>query len=99
MQHEQECCARALQAEEQRQQAAAARAKAIPEDEATARHQQAEETRRRTALAEKKSLFHLPTPPKCSTRATLALINNLGIVYHQYCSSSECAAISPSTTV
>jgi len=34
------------------------------------------------------SLFHSPTPPKCSTRATLALINNLGIVYHQYCSSS-----------
>jgi hypothetical protein len=34
------------------------------------------------------SLPHLPTPPKCSTRAHLALINNLGIVYHQYCSSS-----------
>jgi len=34
------------------------------------------------------SLIHLPTPPKCSTRAILALINNLGIVYHQYCSSS-----------
>ena len=34
------------------------------------------------------SLFHSPTPPKCSTRAILALINNLGIVYHQYCSSS-----------
>jgi hypothetical protein len=30
------------------------------------------------------SLPHLPTPPKCSTRANLALINNLGIVYHQY---------------
>jgi hypothetical protein len=37
MQHEQECCARALQAEEQHRQAAAARAKAIA-DEATARH-------------------------------------------------------------
>ena len=34
------------------------------------------------------SLFHSPTPPKCSTRAIMALINNLGIVYHQYCSSS-----------
>ena len=34
------------------------------------------------------SLFHSPTPPKCSTRAIVALINNLGIVYHQYCSSS-----------
>jgi len=34
------------------------------------------------------SLFHSPTPPKCSMGATLALINNLGIVYHQYCSSS-----------
>jgi hypothetical protein len=34
------------------------------------------------------SLIHLPTPPKCSTRAIVALINNLGIVYHQYCSSS-----------
>ena len=29
-----------------------------------------------------------PTPPKCNTRAIVALINNLGIVYHQYCSSS-----------
>jgi hypothetical protein len=34
------------------------------------------------------SLIHSPTPPKCSTRAIVALINNLGIVYHQYCSSS-----------
>jgi len=34
------------------------------------------------------SLAHLPTPPICSTRAIMALINNLGIVYHQYCSSS-----------
>ena len=34
------------------------------------------------------NLMHLPTPPKCSTRAIMALINNLGIVYHQYCSSS-----------
>jgi hypothetical protein len=34
------------------------------------------------------SLPHSPTPPKCSTRAILALINNLGIAYHQYCSSS-----------
>ncbi len=34
------------------------------------------------------SLTHSPTPPKCSTRAIMALINNLGIVYHQYCSSS-----------
>ena len=34
------------------------------------------------------SLIHSPTPPKCSTRALMALINNLGIVYHQYCSSS-----------
>jgi len=34
------------------------------------------------------SLMHSPTPPKCSTRAIVALINNLGIVYHQYCSSS-----------
>ncbi len=34
------------------------------------------------------SLIHSPTPPKCSTRAIMALINNLGIVYHQYCSSS-----------
>ena len=33
------------------------------------------------------SLTHSPTPPKCSTRAIMALINNLGIVYHQYCSS------------
>jgi hypothetical protein len=32
--------------------------------------------------------MHSPTPPKCSTRAIVALINNLGIVYHQYCSSS-----------
>jgi hypothetical protein len=32
-------------------------------------------------------LTYSPTPPKCSTRALLALINNLGIVYHQYCSS------------
>jgi len=32
---------------------------------------------------------HLPTPPKCSMRAIVALINNLGIVYHQYCSSSQ----------
>jgi len=53
MQHEQECCARALQAEEQRWQAAAARAKTIA-DEATARHQQAEETRWRAALAKAK---------------------------------------------
>jgi hypothetical protein len=35
------------------------------------------------------SLTHLPTPPKCSVRAIMALINNLGIVYHQYCSSSH----------
>jgi len=41
MQHEQECCARALQAMEQRRQAAAAQAKAIA-DEANERHQQAE---------------------------------------------------------
>jgi hypothetical protein len=34
------------------------------------------------------SLPHSPTPPKCSTRVIMALINNLGIVYHQYCSSS-----------
>ena len=34
------------------------------------------------------SLIHSPTPPKCSTRALMGLINNLGIVYHQYCSSS-----------
>jgi hypothetical protein len=34
------------------------------------------------------SLIHSPTPPKCSSRAIMALINNLGIVYHQYCSSS-----------
>jgi hypothetical protein len=34
------------------------------------------------------SLPHSPTPPKCSTRAIMALINNLGIVYHQYCCSS-----------
>jgi hypothetical protein len=33
-------------------------------------------------------LSHSPTPPKCSMRAIVALINNLGIVYHQYCSSS-----------
>jgi hypothetical protein len=33
-------------------------------------------------------LAYLPTPPKCSTRAIIALKNNLGIVYHQYCSSS-----------
>ncbi len=39
------------------------------------------------------SLTHSPTPPKCSTRAIMALINNLGIVYHQYCSSSELAEI------
>ena len=53
MQHEQECCARALQAEEQRRQAAAARAKAIA-NEATAWHRQAEETRRQAALAKAK---------------------------------------------
>ncbi len=35
------------------------------------------------------SLIHSPTPLKCSTRALMALINNLGIVYHQYCSSSK----------
>jgi hypothetical protein len=35
------------------------------------------------------SLMHSPTPPKCSMRAIMALIKNLGIVYHQYCSSSE----------
>jgi len=34
------------------------------------------------------SLTQLPTPPKCSMRAIMALINNLVIVYHQYCSSS-----------
>ena len=34
------------------------------------------------------SLTHSPTPPKCSTRAIMALINNLGIFYHQSCSSS-----------
>ena len=34
------------------------------------------------------SLLHSPTPPKCSTRVIMALINNLRIVYHQYCSSS-----------
>ncbi len=33
-------------------------------------------------------LTYLLTLPKCSTRALLALINNLGILYHQYCSSS-----------
>ncbi len=32
-------------------------------------------------------LIHSPTPLKCSTRALMALINNLGIVYHQYCFS------------
>jgi hypothetical protein len=32
-------------------------------------------------------LTHLPTPPQCSTRAIIGLINNLGIVYHQYFSS------------
>ena len=53
MQHEQECCAHALQAEEQRQQAATARAKAIA-DGATARHRQAKEKRRRAALAKAK---------------------------------------------
>jgi hypothetical protein len=35
------------------------------------------------------SLMHLPTPPKRSMRANMALINNLGSVYHQYCSSSN----------
>ena len=40
MQHEQECCARALQAMEQRRQAAAAQVKAIA-DEANERHQAA----------------------------------------------------------
>jgi colicin import membrane protein len=40
LQHEQECCARALQAEEERKQAAAAQAKAVA-DEANKRHQQA----------------------------------------------------------
>jgi hypothetical protein len=34
------------------------------------------------------SLMHSPTPHKCSTRALMTLINNLGSVYHQYCSSS-----------
>ncbi len=34
------------------------------------------------------SLPHSPTPPKCSKRAILVLMNNLGIVYHQCCSSS-----------
>jgi len=34
------------------------------------------------------SLIHSPTPPKCSTKAIVALINNQGIVYHQFCSSS-----------
>jgi hypothetical protein len=53
MQHEQEYCARALQAEEQRQQAASVRAKAIA-NEATTWNQQAEDTRRQAALAEAK---------------------------------------------
>jgi hypothetical protein len=53
MQHEQDCCARALQAAEQHRQAAAARAKAIA-NEATAWHRQAEETRRQAALAKAK---------------------------------------------
>ena len=39
------------------------------------------------------SLTHSPTPPQCSTRALMALINNLGIVYHQYCSSSIVAVV------
>ncbi len=59
MQHEQECCARALQAEKQRRQAAAVRAKAIA-DEATTRHQQTEaaigEQRRQVATARGKAL-------------------------------------------
>jgi hypothetical protein len=65
LQHEQECCARALQAGEQHQQAAAARAKAIA-DEANERHQQAKvqrledtlakETRWRAALAKAKRI-------------------------------------------
>ena len=29
-----------------------------------------------------------PTPTKCSTRAIMALVYSLGIVHHQYCSSS-----------
>jgi hypothetical protein len=41
LQHEQECCARVLQAEEQRKQAAAAQAKAVA-NKANERHQQAE---------------------------------------------------------
>ena len=40
LQHEHECCACALQAEEQRKQAAATRAKAVA-DEANEQHQQA----------------------------------------------------------
>jgi hypothetical protein len=44
------------------------------------------------------SLIHSPTPPKCSTRAIVALINNLGIVYHQYCSSSSTGLHDPLET-
>jgi hypothetical protein len=33
-------------------------------------------------------VMYLQTPLKCSLRALKTLINNLSIVYHQYCSSS-----------
>jgi hypothetical protein len=68
MQHKQECCAHALQAEEQRQQAAAARAKAIA-DEATTRHRQAEaaigEQRRQAATAQGKALAQATAERRC----------------------------------
>ncbi len=59
LQHKQECCARALQAEEQRKQATAGQAKAVA-NEANKRHQQAKaeigEQRRQAATAREKAL-------------------------------------------
>jgi hypothetical protein len=72
MQHEQECCTRALQAKEQHRQAAAARARAIT-NEANERHQQAEvaigEQRQQAATACVKTLADATAEHRCHEAA------------------------------
>jgi colicin import membrane protein len=72
-QYEQECIARAQQAEELHKQAAAARAKALA-DKATKRHQQAEvvigEWRCQAAAAREKALAHAADKQRCHKAAT-----------------------------
>jgi hypothetical protein len=85
MQHEQEYCAHALQAEEQRRQAAAPRAKVIA-DGANDRHRQAEaaigERRRQAATARGNALAQATAERRRREAAAASTEFNLAEVQH-----------------